>query len=51
MPVDNDSSVAKPGSRLRELGLVLPQAPSPLGAYVEVSQVGSLLMGDAGTVR
>jgi enamine deaminase RidA (YjgF/YER057c/UK114 family) len=43
MPVDNDSSVAKPGSRLRELGLVLPQAPSPLGAYVEVSQVGSLL--------
>lgn len=44
MPVDNDSSVAKPGSRLRELGLVLPQAPSPLGAYVEVSQVGSLLL-------
>jgi enamine deaminase RidA (YjgF/YER057c/UK114 family) len=43
MPVDNDSSIAKPGSRLRELGLVLPQAPSPLGAYVEVSQVGSLL--------
>ena len=43
MPVDNDSSVAKPGSRLRELGLVLPQAPSPLGTYVEVSQVGSLL--------
>jgi enamine deaminase RidA (YjgF/YER057c/UK114 family) len=43
MPVDSDSSVAKPGSRLRELGLVLPQAPSPLGAYVEVSQVGSLL--------
>jgi enamine deaminase RidA (YjgF/YER057c/UK114 family) len=43
MPVDNDSSVAKPGSRLRELGLELPRAPSPLGAYVEVSQVGSLL--------
>jgi enamine deaminase RidA (YjgF/YER057c/UK114 family) len=43
MPVDNHSSVAQPGSRLRELGLVLPQAPSPLGAYVEVSQVGSLL--------
>jgi enamine deaminase RidA (YjgF/YER057c/UK114 family) len=43
MPGDNDSSAAKPGSRLRELGLVLPQAPSPLGAYVEVSQVGPLL--------
>jgi hypothetical protein len=24
MPVDNNSAVAKPGSRLRELGLVLP---------------------------
>jgi enamine deaminase RidA (YjgF/YER057c/UK114 family) len=43
MPVDNDPSVVKPGSRLRELGLLLPPAPSPLGAYVEVSQVGSLL--------
>ena len=37
------STVAKPGSRLRELGLVLPKPPSPLGAYVEASQVGSLL--------
>jgi len=43
MPVGNPSSVAKPGSRLRELGLVLPAPPSPLGAYVEASQVGSLL--------
>ena len=43
MPVDNDSSVAKPRSRLRELGLVLPKPPTPLGAYVETSQVGSLL--------
>jgi enamine deaminase RidA (YjgF/YER057c/UK114 family) len=43
MPADNEYSVAKPGSRLRELGFVLPQAPSPLGAYIEVSQVGSLL--------
>jgi len=32
MPVDNSSSVAKPGARLRELGLVLPEAPTPLGA-------------------
>ncbi len=43
MPADNDSTVAKPGSRLRELGLVLPKPPSPLGTYVEASQVGSLL--------
>jgi enamine deaminase RidA (YjgF/YER057c/UK114 family) len=43
MPVGNNSTVAGPGSRLRELGLVLPKAPTPLGAYVEASQVGSLL--------
>lgn len=43
MPVGNNSVVTKPGSRLRELGLVLPEPPSPLGAYVEASQVGSLL--------
>jgi hypothetical protein len=36
MPVDNDPTSGKPGSRLRGLGLVLPQAPSPLRAYVEV---------------
>src|SRR5260370_39773393 len=33
----------KPSSRLRELGIILPQPPSPLGAYVEASQAGSLL--------
>jgi enamine deaminase RidA (YjgF/YER057c/UK114 family) len=43
MPVGNNSTVAGPGSRLRELGLVLPKAPTPLGAYVEASEVGSLL--------
>jgi enamine deaminase RidA (YjgF/YER057c/UK114 family) len=43
MPAGNISAVAKPSSRLRELGLVLPKAPTPLGAYVEASQVGSLL--------
>jgi enamine deaminase RidA (YjgF/YER057c/UK114 family) len=43
MPVDNNSTAAKPGLRLRELGLVLPKAPMPLGAYVEASEVGSLL--------
>jgi hypothetical protein len=34
---------AKPGSPLRELGLVLPKPPTPLRAYIEVNQVGSLL--------
>ena len=34
---------AKAGSRLRELGVVLPKPPSPLGSYVETSAVGSLL--------
>jgi enamine deaminase RidA (YjgF/YER057c/UK114 family) len=43
MPVDNHATAATPGSRLRELGLVLPKPPSPLGAYVEASQIGSLL--------
>ena len=43
MPVANNSTALKPGSRLRELGLVLPKPPTPLGAYVEASQVGSLL--------
>jgi enamine deaminase RidA (YjgF/YER057c/UK114 family) len=43
MPGGNNSTAIKPGSRFRELGLVLPQAPRPLGAYVEASGVGSLL--------
>ena len=41
MPVGNNSTAAKPGSRLRELGLTLPKAPTPLGANVEASEVGS----------
>ena len=43
MPDDSNAARAKPGSRLRELGPVLPNPPSLLGAYVEASQVGSLL--------
>ena len=43
MPAGNQFTGVKPGSRLRELGLVLPEPPSPLGSYVEASQVGSLL--------
>jgi enamine deaminase RidA (YjgF/YER057c/UK114 family) len=38
-----DSSAGGPGARLRELGVALPAAPKPLGNYVEVAQVGSLL--------
>jgi len=43
MPDVPKTTAAKPGSRLRELGLVLPKPPTPLGNYVEVNQVGSLL--------
>jgi enamine deaminase RidA (YjgF/YER057c/UK114 family) len=43
MPVGNSATATRPGSRLRELGLVLPKPPTPLGAYVEVSKVGSPL--------
>ena len=39
MPVPGSSAAA----RLRELGIVLPPPPTPLGAYVESSNVGSLL--------
>ena len=31
------------GSRLSELGIVLPAPPTPLGAYVETSDTGNLL--------
>jgi enamine deaminase RidA (YjgF/YER057c/UK114 family) len=31
------------GSRLHELGIVLPAPPTPLGAYVESSETGNLL--------
>ena len=31
------------GSRLSELGIVLPVPPTPLGAYVEASDTGNLL--------
>ena len=32
-----------PSSRVSELGIVLPAPPTPLGAYVESSDVGNLL--------
>jgi len=31
------------GSRLNELGIMLPAPPTPLGAYVESSDAGNLL--------
>ena len=40
---DGDNSDAKLAARLRELGLELPKAPMPLGAYVTACEVGSLL--------
>ena len=45
MPVlsDNKPASASPSSRLRELGIVLPDPPTPLGAYVESSETGNLL--------
>ncbi len=42
-PSGNHQSAGSPGSRVRELGLVLPTPPSPLGAYVESSDTGNLL--------
>lgn len=35
--------MAKVHARLKELGITLPPAPAPLGAYVPAVQVGSLL--------
>jgi enamine deaminase RidA (YjgF/YER057c/UK114 family) len=37
------SQDASPERRLQDLGIVLPNAPRPLGAYVEAVQSGSLL--------
>ena len=43
MPDAPNTLAGQPGSRLRKLGLVLPKPPTPLGTYIEVNQVGSLL--------
>lgn len=42
-PSGNRAVAARPSSRIRELGLVLPAPPTPLGAYVESSEAGNLL--------
>jgi enamine deaminase RidA (YjgF/YER057c/UK114 family) len=45
MPAPSGNRVAESrvSSRLGELGIKLPKAPSPLGSYVESSQAGHLL--------
>jgi len=43
VPSDNQRITGRPSSRIRELGLVLPSPPTPLGTYVESSDVGNLL--------
>ena len=43
MVAPKGSKLASAEYRLRELGIVLPNVPHPLGAYVEAVQSGSLL--------
>src|SRR5690242_17951694 len=45
MPATKDKSilVVRPNSRLGKLRIVLPAAPTPLGAYAESSASGNLL--------
>ncbi len=45
MPDAPNTLAAKAGARLRELELILPKPPTPLGTYVEVNQVGLLRDG------
>jgi enamine deaminase RidA (YjgF/YER057c/UK114 family) len=42
-PSGNKPAIHTPSSRISELGLVIPAPPTPLGAYVESSDTGSLL--------
>ncbi len=42
-PNGNKTDAIGAGSRLAQLGFVLPPAPTPLGAYVESSEAGNLL--------
>jgi enamine deaminase RidA (YjgF/YER057c/UK114 family) len=43
MPAPSGNKSTSPSARLSELGIVLPAAPTPLGAYVESSDTGNLL--------
>ena len=42
-PSGNKTLTGGLSSRLSELGIVLPAPPTPLGAYVEASDLGNLL--------
>src|SRR6266516_6455636 len=42
-PSGNKAVAVSPGSRISELGIVLPAPPTPLGTYVESSETGNLL--------
>src|SRR4051794_36825021 len=42
-PSGNKTFLVGAGSRLAELGIVLPAPPAPLGTYVESSDTGNLL--------
>jgi len=42
-PSGNQAIASSPNSRIQELGIVLPEPPTPLGAYVESSDAGNLL--------
>jgi enamine deaminase RidA (YjgF/YER057c/UK114 family) len=42
-PSGSQAIAPSPSSRVSELGIVLPESPMPLGAYVESSDAGSLL--------
>jgi enamine deaminase RidA (YjgF/YER057c/UK114 family) len=39
----NAEMETRPATRVREIGLVLPDPPAPLGAYVESADTGNLL--------
>ena len=43
VPSGDKSGAGGPSARLKELGIVLPAPPTPLGAYVEASDTGNLL--------
>jgi enamine deaminase RidA (YjgF/YER057c/UK114 family) len=42
-PTGNNARASDRSSRLDKLGIVLPEPPTPLGAYVESSDAGDLL--------
>ena len=42
-PSGNNPVAGRPSSRISQLGIALPAAPTPLGAYVESSDTGNLL--------